>query len=129
MTRNQRRDLRYRICTSVTLQVGKRNVPATSRDVGLRGLFIRTSEAFKDNEFVRLSIRLPWSGEELTLFGRVAHGSPQPTSDGVGIALYANSRTALDAWEAFVKEAARRHPNAVTQEIHVPPPLPARQVG
>jgi Tfp pilus assembly protein PilZ len=120
MNANGRRYRRYRICVPVSLVIGKQTFSLETGDLGMSGVFVRTDAHPKANEFVRLTIDLPFGGGLLALLGRVTYvrrpGDPD-RAPGLGVAFYGNGPTERDAWQKFVREIERRHPESVEREI------------
>ena len=117
---NARRYRRYRIGMPVELLIGKSKLVVKTADVGMSGVFVRTDVRPKDGEFVRLVVDLPFGGGPLALLGRVtsvrdASDSKRPS--GVGVAFYGNGPTERDAWQAFVREIERRHPESADKDV------------
>ena len=117
-----RRDQRYNIQLPLTLSLGRKRVEATTGDISLRGLFVRTEQALTAKQYIRLDMTLPFDGQKkLSVFGAVAFVvAPTATPGqvvGAGIEFYGNAPEVLQRWESFVNSAASRFPESQNKTV------------
>lgn len=103
----RRRQRRIDVQIGVLIKVDNKELPLLTENVTRGVLFIRTDEPLEPRRMIRLVVDLGESGEPFEVVGAVRHtvtvaqGQERGVAAGMGVQLYALSRSARVRWDAF----------------------------
>ena len=103
----RRRQRRIDVQIGVLAKVDNKEMPLLTENVTRGGLFIQTDEPLEPRRMIRLVIDLGEAGEPFEVVGAIRHtvsvsqGQERGVAAGMGVQLYALSRSARIRWDAF----------------------------
>lgn len=104
----RRRHPRLAMSVPLKLRTAEGEQTLMTSDISRAGVFVRTDTKFERYQLVRILVRLPTIGEEISVLALVARvvrpDSPEGkhSGPGVGLSFYSIDMTSQDAWDGFV---------------------------
>ena len=107
--RNQRTEPRYKISLKVTIKGIDRDFKCETKDLSLKGIFIKTAHNFSNQEFLELSIEVLPSKAEIEVLGEIVHAIP---GYGIGLKFIDYFDNAKDILKTIIRYAQSREQNS-----------------
>ena len=103
MSKEARRDVRYRCELPITLVARSGDVELLTENVSYRGFFLRTDSPPPRMQLLQVQFTLPGHTTPITTHAMVVYvAGPDAAMRGAGVCFFAMDATVRKAWEAFI---------------------------